>query len=213
MAGAAVADERIETALRFFKVLAEESRLKILGILASRECSVEELAALLSLRAPTVSHHLGRLKDLGLVRMRADGNMHLYTVELEALRSLSKDVLSPDAVAALGENAVRGAGDAWERKVLRDFFDGERLKEIPASRKKRSVVLRWLADRFEVGARYPESAVNATIARHHPDFATLRRELIGAQLMQRENGVYWRVEMPFPASTDRHPGGPANVLS
>ena len=213
MSTAALADERIETALRFFKVLADESRLKILGILASRECSVEELAALLSLRAPTVSHHLGRLKDLGLVTMRADGNTHLYTVELEALRTLSKTVLSPDAVAALGENAMSGAGDAWERKVLRDFFDGERLKEIPASRKKRAVVLRWLADRFEVGARYPESAVNATIARHHPDFATLRRELIGAQLMQRENGVYWRVEMPFPAGVDRHPGGPTNVFS
>ena len=142
MSTATPADERIETALRFFKVLADESRLKILGILASRECSVEELAALLSLRAPTISHHLGRLKDLGLVTMRADGNTHLYRVELEALRTLSKTVLSPDAVAALGENAVSGAGDAWERKVLRDFFDGERLKEIPASRKKRSVVLR-----------------------------------------------------------------------
>ena len=213
MASMTLQNERIETALRFFKVLADESRLKIVGILASRECSVEELAALLSLRAPTVSHHLGRLKDLGLVTMRADGNTHLYTVEVEALRTLSKDVLSPDAVAALGENAVSSAGDAWERKVLRDFFDGERLKEIPASRKKRAVVLRWLADRFEVGAQYPESAVNATIARHHPDFATLRRELIGAQLMQRENGVYWRVEMPFPASANRPPGGPPNVLS
>jgi hypothetical protein len=213
MANAVLADERIEIAVRFFKVLADESRIRILGILASRECSVEELAAILSLRAPTVSHHLGRLKDLGLVTMRADGNTHFYTVELEALRTLSKDVLSPDAVAALGEGAVSGAGDAWERKVLRDFFDGERLKEIPASRKKRVIVLRWLADRFEVGARYPESAVNATITRHHPDFATLRRELIGAQLMQRENGIYWRVEIPFPSATIRPSGGPPNVFS
>ena len=35
--------------------------------------------------------------------------------------------------------------DAWERKVLHDFFDGERLKEIPSSRKKRLVILKWLA--------------------------------------------------------------------
>lgn len=213
MSDAVLADERIETALRFFKVLADESRLKILGILASRECSVEELAALLSLRAPTVSHHLGRLKDLGLVTMRADGNTHLYTLEVEALRALSKDVLSPDAVAAFGGDAVGGVGDAWERKVLRDFFDGERLKEIPASRKKRAVVLRWLADRFEPDTRYPESAVNATIARHHLDFATLRRELIGAQLMRRENGVYWRVETPFPADTSGPSGGPSDARS
>src|SRR4051812_19082702 len=64
-----------------------------LGILATRECSVEELAALLELRAPTVSHHLARLKDLGLVAMRADGNTHLYHLECDALRTLSKDVL------------------------------------------------------------------------------------------------------------------------
>jgi hypothetical protein len=32
------------------------------------------------------------------------------------------------------------------------------------------------------------------IGRHHPDFATLRRELIGAKLLARENGVYWRLD-------------------
>jgi hypothetical protein len=40
-------------------------------------------------------------------------------------------------------------------------------------------------------ARHPH--VNAIIKRYHPDTATLRRELIGNKLMQRENGVYWRV--------------------
>ena len=83
----------MQSALRFFKVLDGESRLRILGILTTRECSVEELAAILSLRAPTVSHHLGQLKALGLVRMRTDGNMHLYALGLEALQSLSKNVL------------------------------------------------------------------------------------------------------------------------
>ncbi|MHB1630128.1 MAG: DUF2087 domain-containing protein [Bacilli bacterium] len=35
--------------------------------------------------------------------------------------------------------------------------------------------------------------VNEIIGRHHPDFATLRRELIGNGLMEREHGVYWRI--------------------
>jgi hypothetical protein len=35
--------------------------------------------------------------------------------------------------------------------------------------------------------------VNEIIGRHHPDFATLRRELIGANLLAREAGVYWRL--------------------
>lgn len=47
---------QFQTLLNFFKVLANESRLKILGILAQRECSVEELAALLQLKEPTGVH-------------------------------------------------------------------------------------------------------------------------------------------------------------
>jgi len=38
--------------------------------------------------------------------------------------------------------------------------------------------------------------VNAIIKRYHADTATLRRELIGNKLMQRENGIYWRVKAP-----------------
>jgi hypothetical protein len=86
-------------------------------------------------------------------------------------------------------------GDAWERKILRDFFDGVRLKEIPASPKKRSVVLKWLANQFEYGAFYKEAQVNEILQRYHEDSAYLRRELIsiGSGLMQRDKGTYWRV--------------------
>jgi hypothetical protein len=181
--------EEHQPVLDFFKTLADESRLKIVGLLASQERSVEELAALLDLRAPTVSHHLARLKALGLVRMRAEGTTHLYGLDGEALRGLARTVLTPEAMATLVDNV---AADAWERKVLRDFFDGERLKEIPASRKKRLVILTWLVNRFEPGVRYPEADLNAVLRRYHPDTATLRREFIACKLMQRENGVYWR---------------------
>lgn len=180
----------LESALTYLKALADESRLKILGILSGREASVEELSALLSLKAPTVSHHLGRLKEAGLVGMRPDGNTHMYSLRVEALRDLNKTLLAPEKMAALVGDLPE---QAWERKVLRDFFEGERLKEIPASRKKREVVLRWLAGQFNPGRRYPEAEVNEILKRHHPDFATLRREFIGNRLMEREGGVYWRL--------------------
>ncbi len=183
-------DEQLHAILRFFKALADESRLKMVGILAARECTVEELAALLELSAPTVSHHLAKLKGLGLVRMRPEGTAHVYRLDGEALRAMSKDLLEPGGMASLVDDIE---ADAWERKVLRDFFVGERLKEIPASRKKRAVILRWLTTRFEPGVRYPERELNEIIKRHHPDAATLRRELVGAKLMQRDRGVYWRV--------------------
>ncbi|MBD1877526.1 metalloregulator ArsR/SmtB family transcription factor [Coleofasciculus sp. FACHB-T130] len=180
-----------QTLLRFFKVLADESRLKILGILANRECSVEELAAIVKLKEPTVSHHLGKLKELNLVNMRPDGNTHLYRLNSEALQNFSKEIFTPDNMASLVQDVE---GEAWESKVLKNFFEGNRLKEIPASRKKRQVILKWLANQFEIGINYPELQVNEIIKRHHPDSATLRRELIASKLMQRENGVYWRLE-------------------
>lgn len=178
------------TLLNFFKVFANESRLKLVGILAQRECSVEELATLLQLREPTVSHHLGKLKELNLVQMRPDGNTHLYQLNNEALQELNKAMFTPGQMATLIDEVK---GEAWEDKVLRNFLEGERLKEIPASRKKRLVILQWLARQFEPEVTYPERTVNEIIQRSHPDCATLRRELIGYQLMQRENGFYWRL--------------------
>ncbi|GLV60612.1 hypothetical protein KDH_74310 [Dictyobacter sp. S3.2.2.5] len=182
--------EDFQILLQFFKVLADETRLKLLGLLAVREQSVEELAAQLQLRAPTVSHHLARLKETGLVGMRADGNIHLYWLDSDALQTMSKGLLSSERMASLVDDV---AGDAWEHKVLKDFFEGERLKEIPASRKKRSVVLKWFATRFEPGTRYTEKQVNEIIQRHHEDASSIRRELVGEKLMQRENGSYWRI--------------------
>ena len=67
-----------------------------------------------------------------------------------------------------------------------------------AGYKKRLVVLKWLVSHFEEGVRYPEKEVNEIIARHHPDYCTLRREFITRGLMKRENGAYWRVEWQMP---------------
>lgn len=182
--------EEFQALLRFFKALGDESRLKILGLLANKECSVEELAALLGVKEPTVSHHLAKLKEIQLVSMRAEGNTHLYSLDTNALRAMNKDLLTPETIASLVEDVE---GEAWEKKVLRDFLvEGERLKEIPASRKKRDVILKWLVSKFEPGVKYPEAQVNEVIKRHHPDFATLRREFIMGKLMSRENGLYWR---------------------
>ena len=179
-----------EQTLSFFKTLADASRLRILGILANRERSVDELAAQLELRAPTVSHHLARLRELGLVTLRVEGNVHFYRLDEDALRNLSREVLSEQRIASFADEVE---AEAWDKKVLRDFFEGERLKEIPASRKKREVILKQLATRFKPGKRYKETQVNEVLLRHHPDPANLRRELVGAGLLQRDqNSVYWR---------------------
>jgi hypothetical protein len=82
--------------------------------------------------------------------------------------------------------------DDGERRVLSRFFVGRTLTKIPVGRTKRRVVLERLALEFEIGRRYPESAVNDALRAFHPDFAALRRYLVDEELLDRADGVYWR---------------------
>ncbi|MGH7862913.1 MAG: DUF2087 domain-containing protein [Candidatus Dormibacteraceae bacterium] len=61
---------------------------------------------------------------------------------------------------------------------------------MPANRKKRDVILNYLAERFSPGQTYQEREVNAILSRHHSDFATLRRELVDGGWLVRESGIY-----------------------
>lgn len=190
--------EEIQMLLLHLKALANETRLKMLALLSDQERSVGELAALLSLKEPTVSHHLARLLELDLVRMRPEGNTHLYRLNSEALQRINKDLFTPERISFLAKTEVESA----ERKVLETFFEGERLKKIPDNPKKRLVILKYLANQFAEGTKYPEQQVNAILKHYHPDCATLRRELIMNKFMQRDHGVYWR--LPAEARVTAH---------
>jgi DNA-binding transcriptional ArsR family regulator len=186
-----VSDADLATLLAFFKAMANESRLRIVGLLAERERSVQELAALLELKEPTVSHHLAALKALGLVSARAEGVTRWHALRLETLTRLNRGLLDPKGAVALRGEAA--GGETWEAKVISAYLDDAgRLTAIPASRRKRLILLHWLAAAFEPGRRYREAEVNEILQRRHWDCATLRRELIGAGLMARQDGVYWR---------------------
>jgi predicted transcriptional regulator len=188
-----------EELLSFYKALADANRLKIVGLLAARSYSVEELAALLKLRPSTVSHHLARLAEAGLVSAHTESYYSVYKLEEAALEERTRRLLSrEDFTAAIADMDL----DGYDRKVVADFCrrDGS-LKIIPAQRKKLEAVLRYVVRVFEPGRRYPEREVNELLARFHADTASLRRELVGYGLMQREGGggMYWRTDQAAPA--------------
>jgi DNA-binding transcriptional ArsR family regulator len=178
-----------EIMLQFCKAMADESRLKIVGLLSTAEHNVQQLALMLELKEPTVSHHLAILKQLDLVTLRADGNFRWYRLNDEVLGPISRAVFSRDSIAKL---AVSAGARSSERKVLDTFVDGDRLLEIPVSYKKRLVILKWLAGFFEPDTSYTEGQVNAILKLRHHDCATLRREMIGCAILARNNGIYRR---------------------
>ena len=125
--------------LAFFKALADANRLKIVGLLAQQPSTVEQLAAMLELQPSTVSHHLARLAEAGLVSARAEGYYNVYRLETDALEQMAQRLLARETLPAIAADVDL---DAFDRKVLRDYTgpDG-RLKALPTQRKKFMAVL------------------------------------------------------------------------
>jgi len=71
-----------------FNAVAEPKRRKVLEALGRRELSVNDLVALLGWNQPSVSKHLGVLKQVGLVSERRVGRQRLYRVNGERLRPI-----------------------------------------------------------------------------------------------------------------------------
>ena len=176
----------------FFKALADSNRLKIIGLLAQQPYSVEELAALLDLKPSTVSHHLAKLAQIGLVNAKTQSYYNVYQLDEKALESKTKSLFSQENLAASIMDVDAGA---YDNKVVKDYMrkDGS-LKTIPAQRKKLDAVLRYVVQAFELNKKYSEKKVNEILSRYHEDTASLRRELVGSGLMKREGGggEYWR---------------------
>ena len=174
--------------LAFLKALANEQRLRSVGLLMDQRRSVQELAALIGLKEPTICHHLAVLNKVGLLEMTAEGNTHWYRLRADQILALGRSVFGEERM-----NIDPGADEKrWDKRILENFIAEGQLKQIPASRKKRWVVLRWLADKFKMGEHYSEASVNRIIQKHHWDSATLRRELIGYRMLKRQKGMYWR---------------------
>ena len=183
-----------EELVTFFKALSDANRLKIIGLLAQQPYSVEELAALLDLKASTVSHHLSKLAQIGLVSAKTESYYNVYQLDEKVLEEKSRNIFSQENLAA---SVADVDADAYDNKVLKDFVrkDGS-LKTIPAQRKKLEAILRYVVKAFEINKRYSEKKLNEILSGYHEDTASLRRELVGYGLMKREGGggEYWREE-------------------
>jgi predicted transcriptional regulator len=182
-----------EELLNFFKALADANRLKIVGLLAQKAFTVEELAKQLGLSASTTSHHLARLAKAGLVAARTEGHYYYYSLQTEILKEMSQRLLHDENLPRLSDEV---GTDAYERKVLETFIDANgRITAFPAQEKKFQVLLRFVLRAFEPGVRYSEKQVIEILLRFNEDTASLRRGMIEYHLMEREGGggAYWRI--------------------
>lgn len=186
--------------LTFFKALADENRLKIVGLLSEGEYNVGELAEKLGLSEPTVSHHLSKLRPTMILNLRTRGNQHFYTLNKEALRRTGERIVNFDM---FDFDVDKSQPDkSWvneldlsdeDKKVVRDYVYEGHLKQIPMKQPKLLAIVRWLVLHFEQGRIYTEQEVNEIIKPINPDYAGLRRDMIGFGFLRREPAgtKYW----------------------
>ena len=73
--------EQVELAVEIFRMLADETRIRLLWALRGSELSVNQLADAVGKPGPGVSQHLAKLRMARMVRTRREGNQVFYRVE------------------------------------------------------------------------------------------------------------------------------------
>ena len=180
---------KTEQNLAIMKALADKSRMAMVNSLLERAQYVEELSKRHALAPSTVSFHLRKLEQAGLVRSRKEQ----YYVMVEANKAIFDTTLRQIVAAHPGDPELQDQRIAdYRRKVLDSFFRQGRLEKLPAQHKKRLIVLEQFASRFEPQRRYDETEVTGLIMPLYDDYCTIRRQLVDEKLILREGTTYWR---------------------
>lgn len=173
--------------VKLFKALADQSRLLIIHALMEKPLYVEVLAERLQLSVSTVSFHLKKLEDAGIVHSTREQYYVIYHVHDELFDRPLRSLLNiEEKVKREQDERV----EQYRNKVINTFFEYGQLKSIPVQRKKRRIILEQMAKSFEEGRIYTEKEVNLIIADYHEDFCTLRREMVAERILSRESNLY-----------------------
>lgn len=175
--------------VEFHKALGDLTRVRIIALLQQGPLNGQAIAGKLGLKPPTITHHVAKLREVGLIKERRDKNTIYFSLNTKILEMSAKGILT---VGTGGDPNMEMSVNEGERSaIIKNFFtkDGK-LKNYPAQRKKKLVVLAHLVKGLEFGKIYQEKDINEYLKQFHEDYATLRRELIMCQYMYRENNQY-----------------------
>ena len=173
--------------LCLFKTIADETRLRILRALFEKDQYVELLAERLNLSQATVSFHMKKLMQAGLVDARREQYYTIFSLRRALFDVTLKDLIRPEEQS---DPAEKLREEQYRRKVLNAFMPNGFCEQMPAQLKKRVIVYREIFDRFDPNRTYTEKEVNAIIAEVHADYCTVRRGFVGMGWMDRKNGIY-----------------------
>jgi predicted transcriptional regulator len=182
-----------------FDALADETRLRILELLAQQdELHAQEIIAALDLSQSSVSRHLKQLVSMGyLYERRSEGANKTYRLSsfyFERTAHALKQLVSGGE-----ETFTKQDEDTTEVRELRRFLDrsGKLTMWPPAKQRDKLIILEYLASFFKPGQIYSEKEVNEILLLHSivKDSAALRRALQEYRFMNRtrDGSQYWLI--------------------
>ncbi|MFG6149137.1 DUF2087 domain-containing protein [Halobacillus sp. B23F22_1] len=182
---------QLDKMVNFYKSVGDPTRLRIVSLLKNGPLHGQAIAHKLGLRAPTITHHIKKLRETGMLYSRRDKNTIYYYLDEKRLEFMAT------AILRLGGDEVKqkelDVTDSEQVKILRNFVNQNgTLRQMPSQLKKKLVVLSYYVQGLEKGKIYSEKEINEYIKEFYNDFATVRREWIMQQFMYRENNQYER---------------------
>ncbi|MFT8322622.1 MAG: metalloregulator ArsR/SmtB family transcription factor [Bacillus sp. (in: firmicutes)] len=180
---------QLDRLVAFHKTIGDPTRIKIITLLASKPWNGQALAGKLGLTAPTITHHLKKLREINVVYERRDKNTIYFYLNKSVIKQQA------EAMTKLFQNERRDEpmeiSNEERAKVIQNFFTADgKLKNIPAQRKKKLMVFRHIISGLSTGKKYEEKEINEYIKQFFDDYATIRREFIINHFMYRENNIY-----------------------
>ena len=104
--------------VKVYKVLSDESRLRVLNLLLERECCVCEVMQALDISQSKASRILSAFYDAGILRLSKDGLWSLYSIDWDGMDANLKDIVEATTRAFQG-NKVMDADRERLRKAER----------------------------------------------------------------------------------------------
>ena len=187
-----------------FDALADETRLRILELLAQQdELHAQEIIAALDLSQSSVSRHLKQLVSMGyLYERRSEGANKTYRLSsfyFERTAHALKQLVSGEDTQSKQDEGTT------EARELRRFLDrsGKLTMWPPAKQRDKLIILEYLVSFFKPGQIYNEKEVNEILLLHSmvKDSAALRRALQEYRFMNRtrDGSQYWLIGSDVPA--------------
>lgn len=92
--------------VKVYKVLSDESRLRVLNLLLERECCVCEVMQALDISQSKASRVLSALYDVGFLKLHKDGLWSLYSVDWDGMDTHIKAIAEATTLSFKGNKTM-----------------------------------------------------------------------------------------------------------